>query len=107
MATEQEIIDAKIQVNDNIELNKSLTDLATIFSGSGEVNFTIEREGVVVDIAKLKGSINSGNANEVQMIADLDAAMLTSIGADEVTATTIRKSIKDLVVLHDADIAAT
>lgn len=107
MATDQEIIDAKVQVNDNVDLNAALVDLAAIFAGSGVIELSIKRDGVVFDFKLLKAALGTGNANEDTMISDVEASILTSIGATDVVAGSIRKGVKDLVVLHDADIAAT
>ncbi len=107
MATDQEVQDAEKQRKDNDDLTAQLAILAAIFGGSGEIDIKIERDGNTFQLSRLKAVLRSGNANEDQMVTDVDAAALVAVGATDVVVGSIRKALKDLEVLHDADIAAT
>ena len=107
MATNQEVIDAKKQVDDVGELGIDLNILAAIFGGTEPIQVLIKRGDDVFDMTKLKTRLESGNANEVTMISDVEDSILASVGATVATAGSIRKALTDLVVLHNADIAAT
>lgn len=107
MATDNEVIEAKKKVEDTDTLETSLTQLSDIIAGTGAISILIKRDGVTFDFASLKALLKSGNANEDTMITNIETVVTNAIGADEITANTIRKELRDLVTAHDADIAAT
>ena len=107
MATDQEIIDADKQRKDNDDLGAALVELAAIFAGSDEIDILIERGDNKFHFSRLKALLRSGNANEIAMVAAVEANVLTAIGATDVVIGSMRKAVKDLEVLHDVDIAAT
>lgn len=107
MATDQEVIDARKQINDNIDIEAELTNLAAIIASSEPVEFFVKRGGIISNFSKLKSVLDTGNANELTMISDVEAAVLAAIGPDEITVATIRKALRDLISAHDVDIAAT
>ena len=107
MATEGQIDDAKLRVDDKVDVLIALTELSDIVAGSGEIQFFIKRDDILFNFSRLKSVLESGNANEDTMISSIESALLTAIGPDEVTASTIRKALRDLVTAHEADIAGT
>lgn len=107
MASDQEVINARLQIADNEDLETQLTNLSNIVGGSGAIDILFKRDGVTFNFSRLKTVLESGNANEDTMIAAVEADILAVIGADEVTQGTVRKELRDLVDAHDADIAAT
>lgn len=106
MATEQEIEEAEKRVDDKATLEAVLTVLAAIANGSGSVKIFIERDGEQFNFSTVQSQLKSRNANEDTMIAAVEQQILDAIGEDEITAG-IRKDIRDLITLHEADIAAT
>jgi hypothetical protein len=107
MATDQEVIDARTQIEDNSDLSDALAVLAAIFAGSEPIDLLIKRGDDTFHLSRLKAVLGSGNANEVAMIAALESSILNSVGETDVIAGSLRKAINDLIVQHDADITAT
>lgn len=107
MATEQEVRDAEMQADDNGVLAQELTDLADIVAGSETIEILIKRGDKQFNLTKMVEELQARNANQDTMVTNIETHILALIGADEVTQGTIRKEIRDLITLHEADIAAT
>jgi len=107
MATEQEIIDARLQINDNQDLESALVDLSTIVGGAGDFELFIKRGDTQFNLGRLKSVLESRDANYDTMVSDIETAILTLLGPDEITASTVRKALRDLVTANEANIAAT
>jgi hypothetical protein len=109
MATENEILEAHNKVDDNADIQESLDALTNIVGGSGDLEILVSRDGVTFSSLSLKGNLDTDAADPavVQLVSDINAAVLAALGADEVTATTVRKAVKDCKDTFDADIAAT
>jgi hypothetical protein len=107
MATPVEIEIAEKKIDDSELINETLTALASIFSGTGNLNIAFERDGVRVDLKQLNSLLKDTGLPTTLMKSNIETDVLNVIGSDDVTANTIRKSLKDLIDQHDTDIAAT
>ena len=107
MATEQEVIDARLQIMDNVDLEAAIAELAGIFASGDPLDIFVQSGDFSFNFSRLKAVLDSGNANEDAMITNVEAAIRTLVGASDVAIGSVRKELRDLVNLHDADIAAT
>lgn len=107
MATPAEVRAACILADDNDDLTDALTDLAGIYGGSGDIEIIISRDGYQMSVHRLKGRLENQGDDFNLMIANIETAVLNAIGADDITAGTIRKAIADLKATNDAAITGT
>jgi len=107
MATIQEVRDACVLADDNDDLTDALTDLAGIYAGAGNIEIIISRDGYQMSIHRLKARLENQGDDFNLMIQTIETAILAAIGADDITAGTIRKAIADLKATNDAAIAGT
>lgn len=107
MASEADVQDACNRKEDNVLIEADLTDLASIFAGTGDYKLLIERDGVQFNLSSLRGKLIAGSADEATAVAAIETGINALVGATEVAAGTIRKALRDLVDANDADIAAT
>lgn len=107
MATEQEIRDAIKLADDNLDLVDALAELMAIHAGSGEIDIIIARDGYQLSLGRLKTRIEDQGDDFDTMVSGIETAVLNAIGADDITAGTIRKAIADLKASNDARITAT
>jgi len=107
MATTQEVRDACIQSDDIDDLELELTNLSNIIGGSGTIDFFIRRDGEVFNLSRLIAVLGINNANQDTMESNIQTILLALVGPDEVTQNTLRKELRDLVTLHEADVAGT
>lgn len=106
MALDQEVIDARLAMFDNEDLETALASLAAIVGGSGEIEIFVKRGKDQMDFTRLKAVLDSSAQAKTDMITNVETHILTAIGATEVQLLSIRKELRDLVDANDVAIAA-
>ena len=112
MATRQEVKDSNLNCVDANELDVQIANLTDLNANGAEFNMIITAGSGSTEVFNLNNVLGklrtaTDDAIMVTLLAALDTTVAAVIGADDVTANTVRKAINDAIVSFDANITAT
>lgn len=112
MATRQEVKDGNLNCVDAETLDIEITNLTDLNANGSDFNMIITAgagSSEVFNLGKVLGALRTDDADAiiVTLLAAMDTTVAAVIGADDVTANTLRKAIADAIVSFDANITAT
>jgi len=112
MATRTEVKDANLNCIDANALDVQIANLTDLNANGAGFNMIITADSGSTEVFNLDNVVGNlrtatDDAIMVTLLAALDATVAAVIGADDITANTLRKAINDAIVSFDVNIAAT
>ena len=112
MATRQEVKDGNLNCVDAVTLDAEIVSLTDLNANGSSFNMIITAGSgstEVFNLNKVLGALRTDDADAIitTLVAALDTTVAAVIGANDVTANTLRKAIADAIVSYDVNIGLT